>query len=35
MVLEADDEVIGITHNDHVADHVASGHVPSPARDVA
>jgi hypothetical protein len=28
MVLEADDEVIGIAHNDHVA----SGHLPSPAR---
>ena len=28
MVLEAGDEVIGITHHDHVA----SGRVPSPAR---
>jgi hypothetical protein len=28
MVLQADDEVIGITHNDHVA----SGDVPSLAR---
>ena len=28
MVLEADDEVVGVAHDDHIA----GGHAPSPAR---